>query len=238
MLNIIQYNSAAGEGNSKAAPTDLRGMMPDATLVVTQDGTVVDFVEGRSRGLQFKRSQVVNAKLADLFPDEVAASYVYKVWQANSTGQTEELEYALPAANGERNFEARFLPADDGNVAVIVREVSLGKQREAELRMAAVQAAVTTALNQLAAGLAHHIRNPLTPIVLGAELAAINQDYASTLQYDAENGGRRIACVMDALADIANLQELPVVEDRVSGVKRLADLGDLLDQHLGCEGEN
>ena len=236
MLAIMEHNSVTGEGYAKIAPAGLAGMMPDTMLVVTQDGMVVDFVEGRS--LQFNGSDVMNAKLTDLLPAEVAASYMYKAREAAKSGETVEFEYELSDANGVRSFESRFVSGTDGKVTVVVRDVSRQKQREAKLRMAAVQVAVSTALRQLEAGLAHHIRNPLTPIVLGAELAARNPEYAPQLQSDAEESARRITCVMNALAERAELQKLPVVMDETSGAQRLVDLSELLDQRLNCEGDS
>ncbi|MDA1215680.1 MAG: hypothetical protein O2812_02250 [Chloroflexi bacterium] len=237
MLATIDHNPATEEGTVTTAP-DLANMVPDTMLVVTQDGNVADFIEGRSPSLQFNGAEVMNAKLTDLLPAEVAASYMNKVGQAAKSGAIKELKYEFSDANCLRNFESRFLPCNDCNVAVIVRDVSGQKQREAKLRMAAVQVGVSTALSQLEAGLAHHIRNPLTPIVLGAELAARNPAYGSNLQSAAEAGGRRIGCVMNALADIASLQKLPVVVDEISGAQRLMDISDLLDQRLSCDGEN
>ena len=111
-------------------------------------------------------------------------------------------------------------------------------EREMDERRKAEEARIEL-LSQTALALAHHVRNSLTPIIGLAQLyTGDNLESAKLLRDTALEKGRRIAAIIDALAEIAESGEVPVTDALGLGPRRMLDMEALIERHMkGDESE-
>ncbi len=93
-------------------------------------------------------------------------------------------------------------------------------------------------LSQTALALAHHVRNSLTPIIGLAQLYnGDNPEAAKMLRDTALEKGRRIAAIIDALAEIAESGEVPTTGALGLGPRRMLDMEALIERHMKKDDE-
>jgi signal transduction histidine kinase/ActR/RegA family two-component response regulator len=148
---------------SEEARLAVQAMLPDATLRLQADGRISDVYLPPGQELLLPRTPVVGEALAELFDDKVRPRFVAALARALVSERTAPVDFQLQMGAGTRACEACLVPASDGDVFVVVRDVTERRDLAARLH----QAQKLEAVGLLASGVAHDFNNLLT-VVLGS----------------------------------------------------------------------
>jgi len=97
--------------------------IPDMMLVLTRDGTYVDFKADRELYLAIPRSEIVGKNIHDTgFPEDYVNLILDRISQALDTGRTQPLEYEMKTPNGLLSYEARIVPMNKNEVIAVVNQ--------------------------------------------------------------------------------------------------------------------
>lgn len=134
--------------------------LPDLCFLTNFDGTIVDYKAGCSSKFYVPVEQFMGKKFQDVLPSDIAQQLHEAIAKTQQKNSMEIVEYSLPMHDSTYFFEARCLPLLTDKVMVIVRDIT-EKKKTAELLN---KSDTLAAVGQLAAGVAHEVRNPLTVI--------------------------------------------------------------------------
>jgi PAS domain S-box-containing protein len=104
--------------------------LPDLYFRLDADGTVRDYQAGSDRRLLLPPGEFLGRRMQDVLPPGAAQRFSEGLAEVASTGELVCVEYPLRVPDGERDFEARLLPFLDGQVVMVVRDIT--EQKEAE----------------------------------------------------------------------------------------------------------
>lgn len=134
--------------------------LPDLCFLTDFDGTIVDYKAGCPSKFYVPVEQFMGKKFQNVLPSDVAQQLHEAITKIQQKSSMEIVEYSLPMHDSTYFFEARCLPLLTDKVMVIVRDIT-EKKKTAELLN---KSDTLAAVGQLAAGVAHEVRNPLTVI--------------------------------------------------------------------------
>jgi PAS domain S-box-containing protein len=139
--------------------------LPDLTVRIRSDGTIVDFRSGKS-ALYVDPQRVPGRRLRELLPPEAAEALHAAIEQAFARGDLVIAEYPLPFPEGERYFEARVLPLSPDEVIAFERDITDRRSLEADRERARLRAVeLATAKSEFLANMSHEIRTPLNGLL-------------------------------------------------------------------------
>jgi len=108
--------------------------LPDLVFMFDRDGRYIDFY-ARDEKLLYSPPEVFLGKtIKEIMPGPLADTFLDALERARSSDDPVVVNYELPV-DGVRHYEARLVPADDGRVLSVVRDVTESK-RAAELNRA------------------------------------------------------------------------------------------------------
>jgi PAS domain S-box-containing protein len=108
--------------------------IPDLMFVLDRKGTYLDF-HGRDEKLLFlSPDHFLGKTVRDVMPPDVADTFMKAIEDTVSSDEPVVIEYELPM-DELRQYEARLVPADNGRIVSIVRDVTEAK-RASELNRA------------------------------------------------------------------------------------------------------
>jgi len=168
----------------------------DGIVVVDNDGKVLIFNEGAERILGYSAEEVVGNRLAsfNIYSSEVAKE-IMRGMRSNDyglPGKVTSLRITLVSKAGEEvpvNFSAAIIKQNEreiGSVGIFsdLRErIRIRKELE-DAKIQLMQAEKIASVGRLAAGVAHEINNPLSGILLYADMLA--KDLAQNPQWSAD----------------------------------------------------
>jgi PAS domain S-box-containing protein len=144
-LNDIteRYNSEAALKVSEATNRALLEAIPDALLLISKDGTYLDFIPAKNCQSLIAASEIKGKKIFDpaaatpleatVLPPALARKIINDVETALKTGKVQVSEDSLRLAEVERHYESRTVFYSEDTTLVIVREVTERKLAEAAL---------------------------------------------------------------------------------------------------------
>ena len=104
--------------------------LPDLYFRMEADGTIVAYRAGRAFGLYAPPEEFLGHRVQDVLPPPVGPLVGEALAEVTRTGDLVQLDYMLPLGEERRDFEARLLPLDGGQVIAVVRDVTARKGAE------------------------------------------------------------------------------------------------------------
>jgi len=168
----------------------------DGIVVVDSEGKVLIFNEGAERILGYRAQEVVGRQIAssNIYSPEVAREIMRRMRSDDygPPGKVTALRLDLVRKGGEGvpvNFSAAIIKKDDreiGSVGIFsdLREELRIRRELEEAKIQLMQAEKIASVGRLAAGVAHEINNPLSGILLFADM--LLKDLAHNPQWSAD----------------------------------------------------
>jgi PAS domain S-box-containing protein len=105
---------------------------PDVLVWLDADGTVTGYKAGGATNLYMSMGQLLGKRI-----DNALGDAGKKIYEANkrvrASGSASSIEYAMPAGNDKRFYEARLLPIFNNQVFAVIRDITESKKMEDEL---------------------------------------------------------------------------------------------------------
>jgi signal transduction histidine kinase len=159
--------------HSEAKNAAILRALPDLMFVLSRDSDhrYLDAYARDTGDLLVSPEQFLGRRMRDVLPGDLARSFEELIERAEASGEAQMVEYSLPIGGIERSFEARVVVCDDDRLVSIVRDITERKRADAALRkarQALERMSRASALGELAAAIAHEVRQPLTAIATNA----------------------------------------------------------------------
>ncbi|MBG9537463.1 PAS domain-containing sensor histidine kinase [Bacillus thuringiensis] len=178
--------------------------LPDLCFLTEDDGTIIDYKAGSPTKFYVPAEAFMGKKFYEVLPSSVAQKLQEAIWQVKEKGTNVIVEYPLTINGSIDFFEARCLPLLHDKIMIIVRDITERKKTEELLNKSDTLAAI----GQLAAGVAHEVRNPLTVIKGFIQLFQINKEdqekYFDLMLSEIE----RIEAILQEFLSIAKTDEI------------------------------
>ena len=133
--------------------------LPDLCFLTEDDGTIIDYKAGSPQNFTYPQKLLWEKVLRSITIFS-STKLQEAICQVKEKGTNVIVEYPLTINESIDFFEARCLPLLHDKIMIIVRDITERKKTEELLNKSDTLAAI----GQLAAGVAHEVRNPLTVI--------------------------------------------------------------------------
>ncbi len=101
--------------------------IPDLMFVIDREGRYLDFHARDEKQLFVPPQGFLGRTVAEVMPPEIAEKFTKALERARTSAEPVVIDYELTTGES-RHFEARLVPADDGRVVSIVRDVTEPKR--------------------------------------------------------------------------------------------------------------
>jgi len=112
----------------------LLNAIPDVLLMLNSEGVVVDYRINDPENLVIPLENIVNRRVAQLLPADSAAEAEEVLERVFNNGETEIFEFELPYKQGINYYESRVLPCSQELALAIVRNITVKKNMEQQLK--------------------------------------------------------------------------------------------------------
>ncbi|MDF2387052.1 GAF domain-containing protein [Nostoc ellipsosporum NOK] len=119
-------------------------MLPHLYFRLNADGTILDYKPGKIQSLHQLEGVVAGKKILEFLPLNIRVKFQQAINKVVETKTLVSFQYNLPISEGNGNFEARLSPLQEGEIIVIVREIS---HSEAKFRAIAQREALLNRLS-------------------------------------------------------------------------------------------
>jgi signal transduction histidine kinase len=144
--------------------------LPDMMFLLSRDGVYLDYHARDPTDLLVPPSSFLGRNMREILPPDLASRFEEAFARASEDPVL--VEYVLPVGGGVRHFEARMVRCGSDEILSIVRDVSAQKLADDELAGALehrVRSERVAALGELAASVAHEVKQPLSAILTNAQ---------------------------------------------------------------------
>ena len=178
--------------------------LPDLCFLTEDDGTIIDYKAGSPTKFYVPAEAFMGKKFYRSITIYSSKKFQEAICQVKEKGTNVIVEYPLTINESINFFRARCLPLLHDKIMIIVRDITERKKTEELLNKSDTLAAI----GQLAAGVAHEVRNPLTVIKGFIQLFQINKEdqekYFDLMLSEIE----RIEAILQEFLSIAKTDEL------------------------------
>ncbi len=164
----------------------LLNAIPDLMFRLNQQGIFLDYFPAKDDRNAPEPEQFIGKNLDEVLSEDLALWTRCYLEKTLATGEPQVGEYNLREQNTWKHYEARYVPFGSTEVIAIIRDITIRKQMEADLRLSQVrerdrarqleqalqqlqqtqtqliQAEKMSALGNMLAGIAHEINNPVS----------------------------------------------------------------------------
>jgi PAS domain S-box-containing protein len=109
--------------------------IPDLMFTIKHDGEFLDYHVRDLNNLAMPPETFLGKKVQDVFPDPLGCEGMVLLQKALATGEVCTHEYSMTTMAGDcRDYEARYIAKGNGEVLVIIRDISQINQAKSNLR--------------------------------------------------------------------------------------------------------
>ena len=181
----------------------------DLFFHINQDGVILAYRVGTATDVYISPDEFIGKHIQNIPFGHVGAKFKEAIQRVHATGSRIDIEYTLQTKAGERFYDSCLLPLRNGEIAVIIRNVTdqrVAQQRERALQDRLMRSERMESLGVLAGGVAHDLNNILGPLVIypGMILEEIPKaGKARELLGEIESSANRAAAVIRDLLTMA-----------------------------------
>jgi PAS domain S-box-containing protein len=151
--------------------------LPDLYFRLAADGTIMDHRAGQQSDLVLPPEEFMGRRMQEVLPPVVSRRFEWAMGAVQETGEPTEMEYSLELPKGVAHFEARMLPFRNGEVIVVVRNISERHALEQARESARAETERLARLrSDFLANMSHEIRTPLNGIMGFAQIGQAETD--------------------------------------------------------------
>ena len=108
--------------------------IPDMIFTLDADGQYIDCRAGIHDITVLPSEQPVGRNVSELLPPDLAERFRLGIRSALEEGMTQTLLYSLERAERDHHYEARIVPSGKNQVVAVVRDVTLQRKSEEDIR--------------------------------------------------------------------------------------------------------
>jgi PAS domain S-box-containing protein len=166
LLENLKLHGNLGENLSASIFEQIVENFPDIIHSVNQQGVIVSTNKAAEDLLGYSKAELLGKSVFDIYPEEISKSVKAGFQQLKSEGFQANIESKLLTKNGEViDVEIRSISLYDYNGQFSRTFSIIRDMRELNaLKGQLIQSSKLAAVGELAAGIMHNIRNPLTVI--------------------------------------------------------------------------
>jgi PAS domain S-box-containing protein len=195
---------------SEAKKLALLKIIPDLIFVLNSKGEFVDIYTDNPSSLTIEPHKLLGKKVQYFFPEEMSGQLKEKIEAAIRTREVQTFEFRYKRDHEKYVFEeVRIIASADGEVLVIIRDVSKQKNYEIELKKAWEEAEEAIRVKSVfLANISHEIRTPLNAIlgfsdILYNELRnTSNQHYVEAIK----DSSKTLLNLINDLLDLSRIE--------------------------------
>lgn len=202
----------------------------DLMFVVDQTGVILEHRSGDLSLLHDHPSPVLQRKIQNLLPVEAGWKIVDGMRQLIEKNKAVQVEYSLPTLTGKNWYESRLIPMQNGQVVVLMRDITKYKQSEEKIKiqieqldaLRAIDHSITSGadLSQTLSDILVHVRKYLN---IDAASVLLLNPYNQSLEFAAGAGFRTAAMQHTRLSIGEGLAGRAVQKRRIVHVSNLKD---------------
>ena len=119
---------------SKAKNRAMLNAVPDLLIVMSRDGTYLDWKAGENTTPLVPPEEFLGRNITEILPAEVAEQALRHIRESLATGRTQLFVYELLQDDETHSFEARISPCGIDEVLILIRDITESKEQEQSLR--------------------------------------------------------------------------------------------------------
>ena len=108
--------------------------LPDLMFLQNKEGVYLDYYARDIKGFVVPPESFLGKNIREVMPSELADRVMQCITRLDDTVETQVLEYSLPVAGEERQYEARLVTAEGDKILSIVRDVTESRRAANALR--------------------------------------------------------------------------------------------------------
>jgi signal transduction histidine kinase/ActR/RegA family two-component response regulator len=187
--------------------------LPDVYMRVAPEGTIVDYRVGsdarRNPPPDGFPPTLLGQDVVEILPPAQQHILRTGLEQATRTGELVRVEYPLPVAGVDHDYEVRVSPMPDGSYIAAVRDITERKLTEAALAHAKDSAErANRAKSEFLSRMSHELRTPLNSILGFAQVlerGELTPQQEKSVQHILR-GGRHLLRLINEVLDIARIE--------------------------------
>ena len=132
---------------SQAEKQALINAIPDQMVILKRDGIVVDY-KAATEDLSGSTAAFLGKSVLDIFPIDIATKIMQSTRMTISEGHIEIFEYQMLSYGNEEYYEARIIQRSEDDILAIIRNVTMRKRMENEMKYLSLHDALTKLYNR------------------------------------------------------------------------------------------
>lgn len=105
--------------------------IPDAILIVAQDGTLIEYYHGEDPSEYFGQRLTVGCSVFETIPEDIAVTWRHQIACVLESGQIRQCDIGIDDGAEDLFYDSRMVPYGSDSVLLVVRDISETKRADA-----------------------------------------------------------------------------------------------------------